>query len=289
MGTYDFTYVLKLFTRETLSNTTQEFAAKASTYLDKVVDLKLAAKYFKGLKDVEVDLLSRILHVGRFGEAHNVDSDSLLIARVYAKMIDHIEDGSLEGILCGLEDVKIRRKYKPYFMTPLPHPHPMHVQFVPFTFFAMSFRPRIQASTYLDKVVNLKLAAKYFKGLKDFEVGLLSRILHLRRLSEAHNADSNSLLIVQVYAKITDHIEDGCLEGILYRLEDVKIRRKYKPYFMTPLPHPHPMPMQFMPYAIYTMSFRPWIQVHWHGGNYHNAPMQPQPFYFMPVPLYVMV
>ncbi|TXG51630.1 hypothetical protein EZV62_024154 [Acer yangbiense] len=80
MGTYDFTYVLKLFTRETLPNTAQEFAAKASTYLDKLVDLKLAAKCFKGLKDVEVSLLSRILHVRRLGEAHNADSDSLLIA-----------------------------------------------------------------------------------------------------------------------------------------------------------------------------------------------------------------
>ncbi|TXG51629.1 hypothetical protein EZV62_024153 [Acer yangbiense] len=79
-GTYDFTYVLKLFTRETLPNTAQEFAAKASTYLDKLVDLKLAAKYFRGLKDVEVSLLSRILHVRRLGEAHNADSDSLLIA-----------------------------------------------------------------------------------------------------------------------------------------------------------------------------------------------------------------
>ncbi|KAK1589397.1 hypothetical protein Q3G72_033593 [Acer saccharum] len=146
-GTYDFTYVLKLFTRETLSNTAQEFVAKASTYLDKVVDLKLAAKYFKGLKDVEVGLLSRILHVSRFGKAHNVDSDSLLIAQVYAKMTDHIEDGSLEGILYGLEDVKIRRKYKPYFMTPLPHPHPMYVQFVPCTFYTISFRPRIQSNT----------------------------------------------------------------------------------------------------------------------------------------------
>ncbi|KAK4844618.1 hypothetical protein QYF36_022385 [Acer negundo] len=124
-GTYDLMYVLKLFTRKTLSNIAREFDAKASTCMDKVVDLKLETMYFKGLKDVEVSLLSRILHV-------------------YAKMIDHIEDGSLEGILYGLENVKIRKKYKPYFMTPLPHPYPMSVQFVPYTIYTMSFRPRIQ-------------------------------------------------------------------------------------------------------------------------------------------------
>ncbi|KAK3219641.1 hypothetical protein Dsin_013611 [Dipteronia sinensis] len=67
-GTYDLVCVLKLFSRETLPNTALEFVAKTSSYLDKVVDLKLEARYFKGLKDVEVGLakLSRILHLRCF-------------------------------------------------------------------------------------------------------------------------------------------------------------------------------------------------------------------------------
>ncbi|KAK1576426.1 hypothetical protein Q3G72_013723 [Acer saccharum] len=65
-STYDLAHVLKLFTCETLlPNTARDFAAKASSFFNKLVDLKLAAKYSEGLKDVEVGLakLSRILHV----------------------------------------------------------------------------------------------------------------------------------------------------------------------------------------------------------------------------------
>ncbi|TXG54799.1 hypothetical protein EZV62_020055 [Acer yangbiense] len=128
--------------------------------------------------------------------------------------------------------------------------------------------------------VTLKSAAK------------LSRILHVRRLGEAHNAGSDSLLTAQVYAKMMDHIGDGSLEGILYGLEDVRIGRMNKPRFMICLPqphsHPHPMPVQLGPCAAYNMSFMPQIPVHQHGGNYHVAPMQPQPCYFMPLP-YVMM
>ncbi|KAL5736591.1 hypothetical protein ACOSP7_031059 [Xanthoceras sorbifolium] len=126
-GIYDLAHVLKLFTQEPLPDTAQEFADKASSYFDNVFDLKMAAKYCDDLKEVQVGLakLSRILNVKRFGEAHNAGSDSLLTAHVYAKMMENynIGDGSLEGILYGLEDVRIGRMYKTYFM--IPHPVPM--------------------------------------------------------------------------------------------------------------------------------------------------------------------
>ncbi|TXG54797.1 hypothetical protein EZV62_020053 [Acer yangbiense] len=150
-----------------------------------------------------------------------------------------------------------------------------------------------KASSFFNKLVDLKLAAKYSEGLKDVEVGLakLSRILHVRRLGEAHNAGSDSLLTAQVYAKMMDHIGDGSLEGILYGLEDVRIGRMYKPRFVIrlphPYPHPYPMPVQLGPCATYTMSFIPQIPVHQHGGNY-VAPMEPQPCYFMPLPHVMM-
>ncbi|TXG55718.1 hypothetical protein EZV62_020974 [Acer yangbiense] len=118
-GTYDMAHVLKLFTGNTLPNTTGGFAAKASSFFDKVVDLKLAAKYSEGLnlKDVGLAKLSKILNVRRLGEAHNAGSDSLLTAQVYARMKEHIGDG-LEGILYGLEEVRIGRSYNPYIMIP---------------------------------------------------------------------------------------------------------------------------------------------------------------------------
>ncbi|KAK1577820.1 hypothetical protein Q3G72_025115 [Acer saccharum] len=91
-----------------------------------------------------------------------------------------------------------------------------------------------------------------------------------------------------------DHIGDGSFEGILYGLEDVRIGRMYKPRFMIrhphpyPYPHPYPMPVHLGPCTAYTMSFIPQIPVHQHGGNYHVAPMQPQPCYFMLLP-HVMI
>ncbi|KAK3183742.1 hypothetical protein Dsin_031028 [Dipteronia sinensis] len=145
-----------------------------------------------------------------------------------------------------------------------------------------------KASSFFNKLVDLKLAAKYSEGLKEIEVGLakLSRILHVKRLGEAHNAGSDSLLTAQVYAKMMDHIGDGSLEGILYGLEDVRIGRMYKPRFMIRLLRP--MPVQLGPCAAYNMSFRPQIPVHRYGGNYRVAPMQPQPCYFMPLPHVMM-
>ncbi|KAK0590260.1 hypothetical protein LWI29_024604 [Acer saccharum] len=160
--------------------------------------------------------------------------------------------------------------------------------------FKFDLEKETHASSFFNKSVDLKLAAKYSEGLKDVEVGLakLSRILHVRRLGEAHNAGSDSLLTAQVYAKMMDHIGDGSLEGILYGLEDVRIGRMYKPRFMIrlphPHPHPHPMPVQMGPCVDYTMLFMPQIPVHQYGGNYHVAPMQPQPCYFMPLPHVMM-
>ncbi|CAN0903087.1 Probable CCR4-associated factor 1 homolog 7 [Linum grandiflorum] len=88
-GLYDFAHILKVLTNGTpLPNKPSGFRDLLGCFFEKIVDLKVMAKFYESISDIEVGLqkLADLLSVKREGEAHQVGSDSLLTALVFSNM-----------------------------------------------------------------------------------------------------------------------------------------------------------------------------------------------------------
>ncbi|XAR73070.1 Poly(A)-specific ribonuclease [Bertholletia excelsa] len=113
-GLYDFAYVFKIVSgAQVLPPTLTHFAYLLWQFFDSVCDVKYMARFCEGLMMGELGLerMAKILHVHRRGQAHQAGSDSLLTARVFARMkeVYGLDAREFEGFLYGI-DVKVERK-----------------------------------------------------------------------------------------------------------------------------------------------------------------------------------
>jgi len=86
-GSYDFGYILKILTNESLPSTLQEFTDLLSIYFPVVYDIKLVLTSIKGYAgSLEDESLQ--LDVKRYGAPHQAGSDSLLTGNTFFRLLE---------------------------------------------------------------------------------------------------------------------------------------------------------------------------------------------------------
>ncbi|KAF2291507.1 hypothetical protein GH714_024939 [Hevea brasiliensis] len=106
-GLYDLAYMVKLVTKKPLPVSMLDFTEIIATVFGCcVLDVKYMARLYDDLHRGELGLekLAKILGVKRVGGSHHAGSDSLLTARVFARMktMYGIEESRFEGFLYGV-------------------------------------------------------------------------------------------------------------------------------------------------------------------------------------------
>lgn len=101
---YDFGYLLKLLTCQTLPDTQVGFFGLINVYFPTVYDIKHLMKYCNSLHG-GLNKLAELLDVKRIGVCHQAGSDSLLTLCAFRKLREEFFNGSTEryaGVLYGL-------------------------------------------------------------------------------------------------------------------------------------------------------------------------------------------
>ncbi|KAF2324047.1 hypothetical protein GH714_006363 [Hevea brasiliensis] len=106
-GLYDLAYMVKLVTKKPLPVSMLDFTEIIATVFGCcVLDVKYMARFYDDLHRGELGLekLAKILGVKRVGGSHQAGSDSLLTARVFARMktMYGIEESRFVGFLYGV-------------------------------------------------------------------------------------------------------------------------------------------------------------------------------------------
>ncbi|XAR73071.1 Poly(A)-specific ribonuclease [Bertholletia excelsa] len=98
---------------QVLPLTLTHFAYLLWQFFGSVCDVKCIARFCEGLmmRELGLERMAKMLHVHRRGQAHQAGSDSLLTARVFARMKEAygLDEREFEGFLYGIE-VKVERK-----------------------------------------------------------------------------------------------------------------------------------------------------------------------------------
>ncbi|GAB4836796.1 CCR4-NOT regulatory complex component [Ancistrocladus abbreviatus] len=103
-GGYDFGYLLKLLTCQSLPDSQADFFNLINIYFPMVYDLKHLMKFCNGLHG-GLNKLAELFEVERIGICHQAGSDSLLTCHTFMKLKDNFFYGSIEkygGVLYGL-------------------------------------------------------------------------------------------------------------------------------------------------------------------------------------------
>lgn len=101
-GAYDFCYLLKLLTCETLPDTERLFFATLKLYLPRFYDLKLLARKSPQLHG-GLNRIADSLGLTRVGKAHQAGSDALLTVSVFHRVYKDVFDGEIDSeYLCKL-------------------------------------------------------------------------------------------------------------------------------------------------------------------------------------------
>ncbi|GAB4836791.1 ccr4 associated factor [Ancistrocladus abbreviatus] len=101
---YDFGYLLKLLTCQSLPDTQAGFFNLINIYFPMVYDIKHLMKFCNSLHG-GLNKLAELLEVERIGICHQAGSDSLLTCHSFMKLKDNFFNGSTEkyaGVLYGL-------------------------------------------------------------------------------------------------------------------------------------------------------------------------------------------
>lgn len=101
---YDFGYLLKLLTCQTLPDTQVGFFNLINMYFPTLYDIKHLMKFCNSLHG-GLNKLAELLEVERIGICHQAGSDSLLTSCAFRKLKENFFSGSLEkysGVLYGL-------------------------------------------------------------------------------------------------------------------------------------------------------------------------------------------
>ncbi|KAL2533996.1 putative CCR4-associated factor 17 [Abeliophyllum distichum] len=101
---YDFGYLLKLLTCQSLPDTQEGFFAMIHVYFPVLYDIKHLMKFCNSLHG-GLNKLAELLEVERVGVCHQAGSDSLLTSFTFWKLKENFFSGSLEkysGVLYGL-------------------------------------------------------------------------------------------------------------------------------------------------------------------------------------------
>ncbi|KAH6781968.1 Polynucleotidyl transferase [Perilla frutescens var. hirtella] len=101
---YDFGYLLKLLTCQSLPDDHAAFSALINVYFPVVYDIKHLMKFCNSLHG-GLNKLAELLDVERVGVCHQAGSDSLLTCFTFMKLKESFFDGSLDkysGVLYGL-------------------------------------------------------------------------------------------------------------------------------------------------------------------------------------------
>ncbi|CAN0880321.1 Probable starch synthase 4, chloroplastic/amyloplastic [Linum grandiflorum] len=135
-GLYDFAHILKVLTNGSpLPNKPSGFRDLLGCFFEKIVDLKLMAKFCDGVSHMEVGLqkLADLLSVKREGEAHQAGSDSLLTALVFSDMRRRfqVHQHLFVDVLYGISEKIERRTPAARYSSPQLLCQPMPVLLVP--------------------------------------------------------------------------------------------------------------------------------------------------------------
>ncbi|CAI9766162.1 unnamed protein product [Fraxinus pennsylvanica] len=101
---YDFGYLLKLLTCQSLPDTQEGFFTMIHVYFPVLYDIKHLMKFCNSLHG-GLNKLAELLEVERVGVCHQAGSDSLLTSFAFRKLKENFFSGSLEkysGVLYGL-------------------------------------------------------------------------------------------------------------------------------------------------------------------------------------------
>ncbi|KAM1089732.1 hypothetical protein ACFX1X_017730 [Malus domestica] len=101
---YDFGYLLKLLTGQSLPNTQVGFFKMIKVYFPTVYDIKHLMRFCNSLHG-GLNKLAELLDVERIGISHQAGSDSLLTCSTFMKLKETFFDGSIDkyaGVLYGL-------------------------------------------------------------------------------------------------------------------------------------------------------------------------------------------
>lgn len=103
---YDFGYLLKILTNNTLPTEESEFFELIKIFFPNIYDVKYLMKSCKNLKG-GLQEVAQQLEIERIGSQHQAGSDSLLTGQLFFKMRemffeDHIDDAKYSGHLYGL-------------------------------------------------------------------------------------------------------------------------------------------------------------------------------------------
>ncbi|KAJ7569927.1 hypothetical protein O6H91_01G101400 [Diphasiastrum complanatum] len=101
---YDFGYLLKLLSCQSLPRTEVEFFSQLRMYFPMIYDIKYLMKFCDNLHG-GLNKVAEILEVERFGPSHQAGSDSLLTSGIFRKLKESFFSGSTEkhlGVLYGL-------------------------------------------------------------------------------------------------------------------------------------------------------------------------------------------
>ncbi|CAN1227117.1 Probable CCR4-associated factor 1 homolog 5 [Linum grandiflorum] len=135
-GLYDFAHILKVLTNGSpLPNKPSGFRDLLGCFFEKIVDLKVMAKFCDGVSHMEVGLqkLADLLSVKREGEAHQAGSDSLLTALVFSDMRRRfqVHQHLFVDVLYGISEKIERRTPAARYSSPQLLCQPMPVLLVP--------------------------------------------------------------------------------------------------------------------------------------------------------------
>lgn len=101
---YDFGYLLKILTCDSLPDTQEGFFDLIQTYFPRVYDIKHLMRFCNSLHG-GLNKLAELLELERVGICHQAGSDSLLTACAFRKLKESFFNGSTEryaGVLYGL-------------------------------------------------------------------------------------------------------------------------------------------------------------------------------------------
>ncbi|XP_050372875.1 probable CCR4-associated factor 1 homolog 6 [Argentina anserina] len=101
---YDFGYLLKLLTCQTLPDSQTEFFEKINLFFPTIYDVKHLMRFCNSLHG-GLNKLAELLNVERVGTSHQAGSDSLLTSNTFMILRENFFSGSTEkyaGVLYGL-------------------------------------------------------------------------------------------------------------------------------------------------------------------------------------------